>query len=597
MRDNNFGELWVDGYVPDSYEYVFASVQTINNRLESINLSPEYFDFIIIDECHHLKANSYRGIINYFKPKDLLGLTATPERMDGGDIQEDFHNRIAAEIRLPEALNRKLLCPFQYFGITDSVDLTNVAWVKGRYVPSELTSIYTANDRRVGEIIEALDKYTKDVQDLRALGFCVSIEHARYMAEKFVLAGLKADYQKVKYCILSIVSFFLKTFSVISRSQIYKVMKMKKYFLLVAIGILAVGCTNSSLSENEVREFVISHLENQVGYEAAVEDYHAGLSPELKVWVNPAWKNKPFNYVINEDNDGSYFYEDSIKVTLYDVYLMGSHANVMGTVQFYISGVDVTYRNFYGIVTKEEGQLKWTRAVGVDHEILAKGLLWPSTTNEASIRDYRAMREAIMNAQFEVAKEISDSLVINDPSWAAAHIGQLQYYYLFDEEKLIETQELVNSKLAGASLAEMHFIKSYTKDREVRNYHYEKALIFAPDDPLLRTWYAFGQEPELAIDILKMAWDRYPSNAAVNTVLGYKYMAVDNLEKAKQHFEISLRVNSDVPNAYDSYGDYCLRVGDSIQAKEMYLKASEMDESWISASAKRKAEKLSIVKE
>lgn len=194
LRDNNFGELWVDGLVPDSYEFVFASVKTINNRLNEINLSPEYFDFIIIDECHHLTANSYRGILNYFKPKVLLGLTATPERMDGGDIQEDFNNRIAAEIRLPEALNRKLLCPFQYFGITDSIDLSNVGWERGRYVVSELSSVYTANDRRVGEILHALDKYTKDLNDIRAIGFCVNMEHAKFMAEKFSLKGLKSDY-------------------------------------------------------------------------------------------------------------------------------------------------------------------------------------------------------------------------------------------------------------------------------------------------------------------------------------------------------------------------------------------------------------------
>lgn len=194
LRDNEFGELWVDGFIPSSYEYVFASVQTINNRLEDLELSPEYYDYIVIDECHHLTANTYRDIINYFKPKVLLGLTATPERMDGGDIQEDFHNRIAAEIRLPEALNRKLLCPFQYFGITDSVDLTNVSWERGRYVSKELTNVYTANDRRVREIIDALNKYTKDITDVRTLGFCVSMEHAKYMAEKFLLAGLKADY-------------------------------------------------------------------------------------------------------------------------------------------------------------------------------------------------------------------------------------------------------------------------------------------------------------------------------------------------------------------------------------------------------------------
>jgi superfamily II DNA or RNA helicase len=194
LRDNNFGELWVDGKVPNSYEYIFASVQTFNNRLSEINLSPEYFDFIIIDECHHLTASTYRNILKYFNPKVFLGLTATPERMDGGDIQEDFHNRIAAEIRLPEALNRKLLCPFQYFGITDSIDLSKVGWEKGRYVASELSSVYTANDKRVGEIINSLVKYTKDLNEVRAIGFCVTMDHAKFMADKFSLAGLKADY-------------------------------------------------------------------------------------------------------------------------------------------------------------------------------------------------------------------------------------------------------------------------------------------------------------------------------------------------------------------------------------------------------------------
>lgn len=194
LKDNNFGELWVDGFEPTRYEHVFVSVQTLNNRIDSLDLSPEYYDFIIIDEVHHITANSYRPIIQHFKPSILLGLTATPERMDGGNILEDFGGRIAAEIRLPEALNRKLLSPFQYFGITDNVDLSNLRWEKGKYVASELTSVYTANDRRVKDILHALDKYVKDMQDVRALCFCVSIEHAKFMSEKFILAGLKADY-------------------------------------------------------------------------------------------------------------------------------------------------------------------------------------------------------------------------------------------------------------------------------------------------------------------------------------------------------------------------------------------------------------------
>jgi len=198
LKDNNFGDLWVDGIEPNSNEYLFVSVQTLNNRLKDLKLSPDYYDFIILDEAHHGAASSYRPFLNYFKPKILLGLTATPERMDNENILEDFCNRIAAEIRLPEALNKKLLCPFQYFGITDSIDLTNVKWEKGRYLASELTSLYTKNDVRVGEIISNLNKYTNDINDVQTIGFCVTIEHAAFMTEKFNLAGLKAEYLTAK---------------------------------------------------------------------------------------------------------------------------------------------------------------------------------------------------------------------------------------------------------------------------------------------------------------------------------------------------------------------------------------------------------------
>jgi superfamily II DNA or RNA helicase len=194
LRNHNFAELLVDGHEPSDFSNVFASVQSLNNRLASLNLSPDYYDYIVFDEVHHIKAASYRPLINYFKPKVLLGLTATPERMDGEDILPDFENRTAAEIRLPEALNRKLLCPFQYFGVTDSVDISHVRWEKGKYLESELSSLYLQSDGRVGDIIKALNKYTNDINDVIALGFCVSIEHAEYMAEKFSVSGLKAAY-------------------------------------------------------------------------------------------------------------------------------------------------------------------------------------------------------------------------------------------------------------------------------------------------------------------------------------------------------------------------------------------------------------------
>jgi superfamily II DNA or RNA helicase len=194
LRNANFGELWVDGEEPNNYEYVFASIQTLTNRINDLSLSEDFFDFIVIDEVHHIAASSYRPILEKFKPTILLGLTATPERGDGEDILKDFCGVIAAEIRLPEALNRKLLSPFQYFALSDNVDLSKLSWKNGKYEINELTKLYTEDDRRISDILTNCEKYLTDVNDVIALGFCVSQDHARYMAEKFVLAGLKADY-------------------------------------------------------------------------------------------------------------------------------------------------------------------------------------------------------------------------------------------------------------------------------------------------------------------------------------------------------------------------------------------------------------------
>lgn len=192
LKDQNFGSLWFSGHEPNKYNHIFASVQTIANRLSQLNLKPDFYDYIVIDEVHHISAQSYRPILSYFKPKILIGLTATPERMDGEDILLDFSNSISAEIRLPEAMNRKLLCPFQYFGISDSIDLSNVSWRKGRYDINELEKIYSEDDRRVIDIINNCERYLSNLNEVCAIGFCVSKKHAQFMANKFIDKGLKA---------------------------------------------------------------------------------------------------------------------------------------------------------------------------------------------------------------------------------------------------------------------------------------------------------------------------------------------------------------------------------------------------------------------
>ena len=171
-------------------------MQTLNSQALHTKLPADYYDYIVIDETHHAAAHSYGKALEHFQPKVLLGLTATPERMDGKSILDYFGGRIAAEIRLPEAIDRKLLCPFQYFGVSDTVDLNELHWVRGGYDKGELSNLYVFSHgvarKRADHIIRSLDRYATDMNDVKALGFCVSIEHAKFMADYFNECGIPA---------------------------------------------------------------------------------------------------------------------------------------------------------------------------------------------------------------------------------------------------------------------------------------------------------------------------------------------------------------------------------------------------------------------
>ena len=118
---------------PESIDQLFLSIQTFNSQDFAAKTVSDFYDYIVVDEFHHAAAPTYQKLRSYYQPQILLGLTATPERMDGKSVLPYFNNRIAAEIRLPEAIDRKLLCPFQYFGVTDTVDLNTLKWSAGGY--------------------------------------------------------------------------------------------------------------------------------------------------------------------------------------------------------------------------------------------------------------------------------------------------------------------------------------------------------------------------------------------------------------------------------------------------------------------------------
>jgi len=193
LREAAFGEKWIGRSRPSRFEHVFASIQSLNAAGYD-NLDPAHFDVVIVDEFHHAAAPSYKGLLSHVTPLELLGLTATPERTDGLPILDWFDGRMAAELRLWDAIDQHRLVPFTYYGIHDGLDLRDIPWRRGRgYDIGELSNLYTANDAWVRRVIKELNSRVDDIQSMKALGFCVSIQHARFMAQRFNEAGISSS--------------------------------------------------------------------------------------------------------------------------------------------------------------------------------------------------------------------------------------------------------------------------------------------------------------------------------------------------------------------------------------------------------------------
>lgn len=188
LADGAFGELLVGGQRPQRWQHVFASVQSLAQTAQL----PD-FDVVVIDEFHHADAASYRSLLARLRPRELLGLTATPERADGVDVREFFEGRTAFELHLGDALEQDLLVPFHYFGVADGTDLQQLEWKRGAYDVAGLSALYTGNDTRSAMVLRALVDRVTDVGRMRALGFCVSVAHAEYMARVFTEAGIPSQ--------------------------------------------------------------------------------------------------------------------------------------------------------------------------------------------------------------------------------------------------------------------------------------------------------------------------------------------------------------------------------------------------------------------
>jgi len=193
LRDESFGDLLGGGEEPTSFDHLFATIQSFRTRGLLESQGATYWDYAVLDEAHHVPAEGYREIIGSLRPRILLGLTATPERMDGESILPWFDNRIADEMRLWHAIERQYLVPFDYYGVHDGTDLSGLSWTRGVYAIGELEQRYVGDTRRANLIITEFCETYGDWRQARALGFCVSIAHAQFMAQAFRDAGIPAQ--------------------------------------------------------------------------------------------------------------------------------------------------------------------------------------------------------------------------------------------------------------------------------------------------------------------------------------------------------------------------------------------------------------------
>lgn len=191
LGDSSFGELLVDGNKPKEWMHVFASIQSL--AAEGLDgLAMRNFQHLIIDEFHHAEAKSYKKLFSQTNPDQVVGLTATPERTDGLDLvwREEFGGRIASELRLWDALGQDLLAPFHYFGIGEDLDFSSVPWATGRYEAQAVSNLITSNTFRNKRVLRELNSKLPDLTKMRALVFCVSVDHANQVASDFSREGV-----------------------------------------------------------------------------------------------------------------------------------------------------------------------------------------------------------------------------------------------------------------------------------------------------------------------------------------------------------------------------------------------------------------------
>ena len=374
-------------------------------------------------------------------------------------------------------------------------------------------------------------------------------------------------------------------------------------YLLILVSIFT-SC-NSGLDKEKLEEFIVTHYAEKIGGEEAIDKLKEDAGDSLLMYnLSNGWVGRPEWVNDHSKIKAEWFYEDSLIAEVKNIEVFGNVASVYGNVSAYISGLKVYQGGFHSIVGKQMGKLVFKRHSWMNWNMnrSSNSFVWPSTEVEGVQSMYNSMRYAMANFRNNDALAYSDSLVNLDSNLAVAHLGKMHYLYLNGKkEELIFLVNEIKPKLEGASLAEIYTIETMmpASSKEERLRKYETALLYAANDPLLRAWYAYYlEDPKSKVENIKIGLKRFPESSILNNMMAYFMMDQDKFEEARNYLNVYLTVHPDEPNAYDSMGDLLLQMGDSLNAKEMFLKAYDMSRTLSSGpeeffnTSKDKAEAL-----
>jgi tetratricopeptide (TPR) repeat protein len=354
---------------------------------------------------------------------------------------------------------------------------------------------------------------------------------------------------------------------------------------LGGVSIFLVACQSPPLTEVEVAEFVHSSASTQNQGDASVQPFLDGLASDFSFYNARFDSARMFDASVVT---GDWFDMDTSYTDIQMIQIDANGATVYGINTDEYHGMRDAAK-FMGHVVREDGKLVWSRWMHVNNSRMTTSMLEPTTESEEAEAHYWSFYKSMMRNDFNAAGLHADSALVDDPSLAMAYLGKMMKagWVDGDAEAWQAAYDTGLAALDNETVAEKHFLTAFGLSGEERLGLALKALALAPQDPLMMSFCAYWLgDSEDSMVLLERALERWPYMGAFHNLMGYRLMADDDMEGAKEHFLLQTKFMGEAANPWDSLGDFYVAAGDKEEAIKCFEKALEIDPSFSASQEK-----------